>query len=98
MHRSLGNDFDFLHFFHCVHFVCVLFVYFPDLAESSFAYTKIQVERIEIDFLIVVFALKILSVGFDDIESLSSGSFMGVILQLFADAYLIESIEIDMAE
>jgi hypothetical protein len=60
--------------------------------------TKIQVERIEIDFLIVVFALKILSVGFDDIESLSSGSFMGVILQLFADAYLIESIEVDMAE
>jgi hypothetical protein len=56
------------------------------------------VERIEIDFLIVVFALKILSVGFDDIESLSSGSFMGVILQLFADAYLIESIEVDMAE
>lgn len=98
MHRSLGNDFDFLHFFHCVQFVCVLFVYFPDLAESSFTHTKIQVERIEIDFLIVVLALKILGVGFDDIESLSSGSFMGVILQLLADAYLIESIEVDMAE
>jgi hypothetical protein len=97
VHRSLGNNFDFLHLFHCVHFVCVLFVYFPYLAESSFTHTKIQVKRIEIDFLIVVFALKILSVGFDDIESLSSGSFMGVILQLFADAYLVESIEVDMA-
>jgi hypothetical protein len=55
-------------------------------------------KTIQIDFLIKVFPLEILSVGFNNIKSFGSGSFLNVRLQLFAGADFVEPIQIDVPE